>query len=81
MFSIKEKQLISQVIESTIRALAHPEMDNNNIRFTLHVEGRESWSFADIHENAKVAPANQNPWNEVARSIMESKSPEEKSGE
>lgn len=45
MFSIAEKRHLAQVIEDAIRELNHPEMDNSDIRFLLHVDGREPWSF------------------------------------
>ena len=70
MFSIKEKQHISQVIEDTIRTLNHPEMDNENIKFLLHVDGKKSWSWADIHETSIASPLHQNSWNEIASDIM-----------
>ena len=70
MFSIKEKQHIAQVVEDTIRGFNHPEMDNSKIEFSLHVDGKEKWSFADITPNHHFHPENQNPWNEVARDIL-----------
>lgn len=69
MFSAQEKQLLAKVVEDTIRGLNHPEMDNENIKFKLHIDGKESWSWADIHENSK-APNGVNPWNEIARDVL-----------
>ena len=42
MFSMKEKQHLAQVVEDAIKTLNHPEMDNKNIKFHLHVDGKES---------------------------------------
>ena len=72
MFSTAEKQKLSAVVESAIRELNHPEMDNENIKFKLHIDGRESWSWADIHENSKEV-GTPNPWNEVSRKVLEGK--------
>ena len=69
MFSFEEKHKIAQVVENVIREINHPEMDNNNIQFQLHVEGKEGWSWADITENRKeYAP--DSIWNENARRFV-----------
>lgn len=70
MFSAKEKAQIAEIIEKTIRELNHPEMDNSNIQFQLHIQGKESWSYANIHENSKK-PGPVNIFNEFAREILE----------
>jgi len=51
MFSVSEKQYIATKIEELIRELNHPEMDNDNIRFNIHIDGKEDWSWADIKDN------------------------------
>jgi hypothetical protein len=66
MFSRAEKQRIAKVVEEVIREIDHPEMDNENIRFLLHVQGREDWSYADIRENSAVH-GESSPWNEGDR--------------
>lgn len=70
MFSVAEKRHLAEVVEKAIRDLNHPEMDNDNIRFLLHVDGRESWSFADIHQNSLPVESAPNPFNEIARQIL-----------
>jgi hypothetical protein len=69
MFSVAEKQRIAQVIEDLLREINHPEMDITDIRFTLKVEGKELWSWAEIVPN-RLATPNPNPiaayWNERA---------------
>lgn len=73
MFSIKEKQYIAHVIERALLELKHPEMPTEKPVFKLHVEGKESWSWADIEPNWKYGidnPPGINPWNEVARDVI-----------
>ena len=74
MFSHEEKKKIAQAIEDVIRSINHPEMDNERIRFHLHVEGKESWSWADITENRPEHQRDEKSWNEHARHVL--KSPE-----
>lgn len=67
MFSMNEKRHIAAVIEKTLLDLKHPEMPVERPRFTLHVDGAESWSWADIQPNWMFDAANPpsvNPWNE-----------------
>ena len=73
MFSVKEKQYISQVIERTILELKHPEMPKEKPIFKLHINGKEDWSWADIEPNWKYGidnPPKVNPFNEVAREVL-----------
>lgn len=68
MFSFKEKQAISCAIEALLLALNHPEMPKEKPKFHLHVEGKESWSWADIEPNWTFTGENQpsvNPFNEL----------------
>ena len=72
MFSVYEKQYLAIKIEGLIKSLNHPEMDNTNIRFKIHIDGKENWSWADITDN-KTAQENGiklNPWNEISRFIL-----------
>lgn len=75
MFSVAEKRNIAAVIERTLLELGHPEMPKDKPRFKLHVDGAEAWSFADIEPNwvfdDGYKNAGANPWNEVARDVME----------
>ena len=74
MFSTKEKIKIAERIEKLLLDLNHPEMPKSNPNFKLHVDGKEDWSFADIEPNWKVKDTtNNNPWNEVAREILDDK--------
>ena len=58
MFSVKEKQKLSRKIEELIRELNHPEMDNSNIRFKIHIDGMDKLSYADITDNKTAAENN-----------------------
>jgi hypothetical protein len=73
MFSVKEKQMIADKIEEVLLSLDHPEMPKEKPKFKLHVDGKESWSWADIEPNWTYNEDNKpgvNPWNEVARDRM-----------
>ena len=75
MFSVKEKQHIAKEIERILLELKHPEMPNEKPKFKIHIEGKESWSWADIEPNwvYEKKEYGVNPWNEIARNIMEEK--------
>lgn len=77
MFSIKEKQLIAKVVEDILLYLKHPEMPTEKLKFKLHIDGKEAWSFADIEPNWIYKDGKKsigtNPWNEVSRVIMKPK--------
>lgn len=72
MFSKQEKQMIAAAVEKFLLEINHPEMPNEKPSFKLHVDGKESWSWADIEPNWKyeVNPPSMNHWNENARSYM-----------
>lgn len=66
MFSVAQKREIAEAVEKILRATNHPELPKEGpIRFKLHVDGAESWSWADIQDNASVANPGVNPWNEA----------------
>lgn len=65
MFSIAEKQKIAAAIDAVIKEINHPEMDNVTPNWSLRVDGKESWSFANIHPNHEPAKGPANPWNEL----------------
>lgn len=74
MFSVKEKQLIAAAIEKVLLDLKHPEMPEEKPAFVLSVVGKETWSCAVIQPNWSFNEENKpgvNPWNEVARDVME----------
>lgn len=73
MFSVAEKQQIAAAIEKILLDLKHPEMPTEKPRFTLLVDGKESWSWAAIQPNWVFGPDNPpgvNPWNERVRQAM-----------
>ena len=70
MFSTEEKIKISEEIEKLLLSFNHPEMPEEKPNFKIHIDGKESWSWADIEPNWKFSETNKpgtNPWNEVAR--------------
>lgn len=73
MFSISEKRKIAEEIEKLLLSFNHPEMPKDRPIFKLRVEGKESWSFADIRPNWLVdnPEKDANPWNEVSRKVLD----------
>ena len=64
MFSVRQKREIAEQVQRILRATEHPELPGGEIRFHLHVDGAESWSWADIRNNGAVPAPEVNPWNE-----------------
>ena len=54
MFSVQQKRDIADKIQTILRETNHPELPKGNIRFQIHVDGAESWSWADIQDNGSV---------------------------
>lgn len=76
MFSTAQKQYIAGRIEEILLELGHPEMPLDRPAFKLHVDGKESWSWADIEPNWKFGvsnPPSVNPWNEVQENYYENR--------
>jgi len=74
MFSTEEKRKISGEIEKLILSFHHPEMPEEKPYFKIHIDGKESWSWADIEPNWKYNenPGKINPWNEIAHEVARS---------
>ena len=72
MFSKEEKIKIADSVEKILLEINHPEMPKENPSFKLHVDGKESWSFADIEPNwtYENKTPDVNPWNENAREVL-----------
>ena len=67
MFSMTQKQRIAAEVEQLLLSLNHPEMPQARPVFHLRVEGKESWSWAEIEPNwtfTKDKPPGVNPFNE-----------------
>ncbi len=71
MFSVQQKRDIADAVQQILRATAHPELPppTEEIPFLLHVDGAESWSWADIRNNAQVSTPGVNPHNELMAEI------------
>ena len=69
---MKEKQHLSAEIEKLILGLKHPEMPMEKPEFLLHVDGKKSWSWADIEPNHhyETKTPGINPFNEIVREIL-----------
>lgn len=67
MFSVRQKREISEAVQQILRNTGHPELphDGSEIRFVLHVDDAESWSWADISNNGAIAAPSVNPHNEA----------------
>lgn len=68
MFSLSQKQQISAEVEKLILSFNHPEMPKEKPKFHLHIDGKESWSFAEIEPNWTFNENNKpgiNPFNEM----------------
>lgn len=64
MFSVQQKRTIAEKVQMILRETGHPELPKDEINFHLHVDGAESWSWADICNNKAVENPGINPWNE-----------------
>ena len=64
MFSVRQKREIADKVQAVLRETNHPELPDGEIKFLLHVEGAELWSWADIKNNGRVTDPGINPWNE-----------------
>lgn len=74
MFSVKEKQFIASEIEKLLLSLNHPEMPKEKPDFFIRIEGKESWSWAEIAPNWRFGidnPPKVNPFNEIARDLLQ----------
>jgi hypothetical protein len=65
MFSVRQKREIAEAVQQILRATNHPELPAGEIRFLLHVDGAEPWSWADIRNNGDVAMPEFNLHNEL----------------
>lgn len=54
MFSVQQKRDIAGLVQAILRGTHHPELPDGEIQFHLHVDGAESWSWADIKNNGAV---------------------------
>ncbi len=64
MFSIRQKRKIADAVQRILRDTNHPELPDGEIRFKLHVDGAQAYSWADIWNNGDVPNPTANPHNE-----------------
>lgn len=65
MFSTEQKRKIASAVQKILRETNHPELPAGEIKFHLHVDGSEHWSWADILNNGAIENPKSNPWNEI----------------
>lgn len=66
MFSVRQKREIADKVQAALRETGHPELpQDGEIEFELRVKGAESWSWADIRNNAAVTNPAVNLHNEL----------------
>jgi len=66
MYSVRQKILISDAIQKILKDINHPETQKpGEISFLLHVDGDESWSYAEIKNNDAVTDSAINIHNEM----------------
>ena len=64
MFSVRQKREIAEAVQRILRETQHPELPKGEIQFSLHVDGAQAWSWADIRNNGAVLAPGVNPHNE-----------------
>ena len=65
MFSVAQKREIADKVQKVLRETNHPELPVGEIPFSLHVDGKQAWSWANIKNNGAVTNPGVNPWNEM----------------
>ena len=65
MFSVRQKREIADKIQAILKETNHPELPDGEIKFLLHVDGAEDWSWADIRNNGDVTKPGINIHNEL----------------
>ncbi len=73
MFSVEQKRAIAAGIENLLLSIGHPEMPIKKPVFSLKVDGKEPWSWAEIRPNwmyGKDNPPSINPHNEAVANQM-----------
>ena len=69
MFSVQQKRDISEAIQNILRDTNHLELPEGEIKFLIHIDGAESWSWADIKNNGSCINPSINPHNERQDSV------------
>jgi len=65
MFSVQQKRDIADQVQKFLRSTNHRELPEGEIKFHLHVNGAECWSWANIFNNGSVPTPSVNPFNEI----------------
>ena len=71
MFSVREKKLIAESVQNTLRDTKNCELPEGEITFRLHVCGATHMSWADIKNNGDVISPDINPHKEQSDAGVE----------
>ena len=63
MFSPDLKKMIAEKVQQVLRETHHNELPEGEINFLLHVDGAESWSWANIRNNGAAGQIQNVPSN------------------
>ena len=61
MFSPRLKYEIAKAVQNILKRTNHPELPEGEIKFLLHVDRAEPWSWADIKNNGQILDELDNP--------------------
>ena len=53
MFNPELKKEISEKVQKILQDTKHPELPTGEVQFLLHVDGDQSWSWANIRNNGE----------------------------
>ncbi len=65
MFSVRQKREISDAVQKILRDTEHPELPEDEIQFSLHINGTSLMSWAKIRNNGAISEPSINPHNEA----------------
>lgn len=51
MFTPEQKRIIAMKVQAILQETGNDELPNGEIKFLLHVDGAEDWSWANIRNN------------------------------
>lgn len=71
MFSVRQKREIADAVQKILRDTGHPELPEGEITFLITVQGKESWSWAQIQNNGAISAPDVNPHNETQDGVQE----------
>lgn len=64
MFSVREKRMVADKVQTILRETNHQELPEGEIYFNLYVYGATPMSWANIVNNGAIEEPTVNPHNE-----------------